>query len=179
MVYGAIYGAQNSLEEVAVRLTYYQVDTDKIFYFTRNFARQELDDFLLDLLNQYTPGPGARFSGPKSGATACKTCCFPIPSTESGSGRWPGKFTVPAAPAGGRQGRVSAVLPGSHRNRQNHDRPLPCHEGHGGRKMRKLFYFTARTTARTAAEGAVALLRQKNPGLSFRSVTLTAKKRCA
>ena len=39
----------------------------------------------------------------------------------------------------------------------------------------KLFYFTARTTARAAAEDAVALLRQANPGLALRAVTLTAK----
>ena len=46
MVYGAIYAAQQSLPELNVRLTYYQIDTDQIIRFIRRFTQQELDEFL-------------------------------------------------------------------------------------------------------------------------------------
>ena len=46
MVYGAIYAAQQSLPELNVRLTYYQIDNDQIIRFIRRFTQQELDEFL-------------------------------------------------------------------------------------------------------------------------------------
>ena len=55
MVYGAIYAAQQNLEKLAVQLTYYQIDTDQIVRFTRAFTQAELDQFLQQLLEQYTP----------------------------------------------------------------------------------------------------------------------------
>ena len=41
MVYAAIYSSQQGLETLAVRLTYYQVDTDQIQRFTRQFSQQQ------------------------------------------------------------------------------------------------------------------------------------------
>ena len=55
MVYAAIYSSQQGLETLAVRLTYYQVDTDQIQRFTRQFTRQQLEQFLQQLLTQYAP----------------------------------------------------------------------------------------------------------------------------
>ena len=55
MVYAAIYSSQQGLETLAVRLTYYQVDTDQIQRFTRQFSRQQLEQFLQQLLTQYAP----------------------------------------------------------------------------------------------------------------------------
>ncbi len=55
MVYGAIYSAQESLSAVDVRLTYYQIDTDRILRFVRHFSRQELEQFLHKLLHRYLP----------------------------------------------------------------------------------------------------------------------------
>ena len=45
MVYAAIYAGQNGLAMMDVRLTYYQIDTDKILYFTRHFTRDALENF--------------------------------------------------------------------------------------------------------------------------------------
>ena len=55
MVYGAIYSAQENLPAVDVRLTYYQIDTDRILRFVRHFSRQELEQFLHKLLHRYLP----------------------------------------------------------------------------------------------------------------------------
>ena len=46
MVYAAIYSSQQGLDALAVRLTYYQVDTDQIQRFTRQFTQQQLEQFL-------------------------------------------------------------------------------------------------------------------------------------
>ena len=55
MVYAAIFSSQQGLDALAVRLTYYQVDTDQILRFTRQFTRQQLEQFLQQLLTQYAP----------------------------------------------------------------------------------------------------------------------------
>ena len=55
MVYGAIHSRRQALDALAVRLTYYQIDTDQILRFTRRFTRQELEQFLQQLLAQYAP----------------------------------------------------------------------------------------------------------------------------
>ena len=178
MVYAALYTAQEDLAEAAVRLTYYQVDDDKIFYFTRQFSRAELEEFLLGLLRQYLPWARRQLDW-NAARTAClRAMRFPYPSYRPGqralagevyrackTGREAGKggFRLFCQAPTGTGKTMSALFPAM----------KAMGEGDG----EKIFYFTARTTARAAAEDAVFLLRQANPGLVFRAVTLTAKEK--
>ena len=178
MVYAALYTAQEDLAEAAVRLTYYQVDDDKIFYFTRQFSRAELEEFLLGLLRQYLPWARRQLDW-NAARTAClRAMRFPYPSYRPGqralagevyrackTGREAGKggFRLFCQAPTGTGKTMSALFPAM----------KAMGEGDG----EKIFYFTARTTARAAAEDAVSLLRQANPGLVFRAVTLTAKEK--
>ena len=178
MVYAALYTAQEDLAEAAVRLTYYQVDDDKTFYFTRQFSRAELEEFLLGLLRQYLPWARRQLDW-NAARTAClRAMRFPYPSYRPGqralagevyrackTGREAGKggFRLFCqAPTG--TGKTMSAL-------------FPAMKAMGEDNGEKIFYFTARTTARAAAEDAVSLLRQANPGLVFRAVTLTAKEK--
>ena len=54
-VYAAIWARQQGLEEICVRLTYFQVDEEQIVRFSRRFTAKELDDFVQDLLARYAP----------------------------------------------------------------------------------------------------------------------------
>ena len=178
MVYAALYAAQQDLPEAAVRLTYYQIDDDKIFYFTRRFSRDELEDFFLGLLRQYAPWARRQLDWDAARAASLQAMRFPYASYRPGqralagevyrackTGRDAGKggFRLFCQAPTGTGKTMSALFPSL----------KAMSEGTG----EKLFYFTARTTARAAAEDAVALLRQANPGLVFRSVTLTAKEK--
>ena len=178
MVYASLYAAQQDLPEAAVRLTYYQIDDDKIFYFTRYFSRDELEDFFLRLLRQYAPWARRQLDWDAARAASLQAMRFPYASYRPGqralagevyrackTGREAGKggFRLFCQAPTGTGKTMSALFPSL----------KAMGEGAG----EKLFYFTARTTARAAAEDAVALLRQANPGLVFRSVTLTAKEK--
>ena len=178
MVYAAIYAAQNRLDSIAVRLTYYQIDDDKIIYFTRHFQRDALEDFLVGLLNQYAPWARRQLEWDARRHDSLTALSFPYERYRPGqralagevyracrTGREAGKggFRLFCQAPTGTGKTMSALFPAM----------KAMGEGNG----EKLFYFTARTTARTAAESAVSLLRQANPGLSFRSVTLTAKEK--
>ena len=178
MVYASLYAAQQDLPEAAVRLTYYQIDDDKIFYFTRYFSRDELEDFFLGLLRQYAPWARRQLDWDAARAASLQAMRFPYASYRPGqralagevyrackTGREAGKggFRLFCQAPTGTGKTMSALFPSL----------KAMGEGTG----EKSFYFTARTTARAAAEDAVALLRQANPGLVFRSVTLTAKEK--
>ena len=178
MVYASLYAAQQDLPEAAVQLTYYQIDDDKIFYFTRYFSRDELEDFFLGLLRQYAPWARRQLDWDAARAASLQAMRFPYASYRPGqralagevyrackTGREAGKggFRLFCQAPTGTGKTMSALFPSL----------KAMGEGTG----EKLFYFTARTTARAAAEDAVVLLRQANPGLVFRSVTLTAKEK--
>lgn len=178
MVYAAIYADQNDLSHIDVRLTYYQIDDDKVIYFTRHFVRDALEDFLLGLLKEYAPWARRQLDWAEKRRASLLDLQFPYDQYRPGqralagevyracrTGREAGKggFRLFCqAPTG--TGKTMSAL-------------FPAMKAMGEEKGEKLFYFTARNTARTAAESAVSLLRQANPGLSFRSVTLTAKEK--
>src|SRR5699024_5482968 len=54
-IYAAIYARQQQLSNMRVRLTYYQVEEEKIYHFAKDFLAEELNAFVLDLLAQYAP----------------------------------------------------------------------------------------------------------------------------
>lgn len=178
MVYAAIYADQNDLSHIDVRLTYYQIDDDKVIYFTRHFVRDALEDFFLGMLKEYAPWARRQLDWAEKRRASLLDLQFPYDQYRPGqralagevyracrTGREAGKggFRLFCqAPTG--TGKTMSAL-------------FPAMKAMGEEKGEKLFYFTARNTARTAAESAVALLRQANPGLSFRSVTLTAKEK--
>ena len=71
MVYAAIFSSQQGLGALAVRLTYYQVDTDR--------------------------GRSGSWTGTSGAARALRRCNSPLRSTAPGSGRWRARCTAPAA----------------------------------------------------------------------------------
>ena len=133
MVYAALYTAQQGLAGASVRLTYYQIDDDKIFYFTRHFSSAELEDFLLGLLRQYAPWARRQLDWSAARTASLQAIASPTTATGPASGPWPGRCTGLQSGPGSRKRRLPAVLPGAHRHRQNHERPLPFPQGHGGR----------------------------------------------
>ena len=96
MVYGAIYAAQNQLERLSVRLTYYQIDTDEITRYTRHFTAGELDAFLTGLLRQYAPWARRQMTWAEARTASLTALTFPAPA----SGHWRARSTAPASRAG-------------------------------------------------------------------------------
>ena len=93
MVYASLYAAQQDLPEAAVRLTYYQIDDDKIFYFTRYFSRDELEDFFLGLLRQYAPWARRQLDWDAARAASLQAMRFPYASYRPGQRALAGEVT--------------------------------------------------------------------------------------
>ena len=54
-VYAAIYARQNSLDNLRVQLTYYQVEEELTLRFERDYTAGQLQGILTDLLTRYAP----------------------------------------------------------------------------------------------------------------------------
>ncbi len=99
MVYGAIYAAQQSLPELNVRLTYYQIDTDQIIRFIRRFLRsRSWMNFLTNYCASMLPWAQRRIAWDvKRSLRALRHCSSRLRSIGPDSGLWRARSTAPAA----------------------------------------------------------------------------------
>lgn len=177
MVYGAAYAEQQRLPAVRVQLTYYQIDENQIVRFARRFTRAELEEFFLDLLRQYAPWARRELDWGARRSESLTAMCFPFEAYRPGQRALAGEIYRAC-----RTGRDAAHKNGTRLFCQaptgvgkTMSAVFPALKAMAEGSGEKLFYLTARGTTQAAAEDALARLRAAAPGLSLRSVTLTAK----
>ncbi len=167
MVYAAIYGEQHALAALAVRLTYFQIDEEKTIRFVRRFSLPELETFFTSLLEQYAPWAQRSLTHTAARNAALGGLAFPFDTWRPGQKAMSGEVYRACEKGGvllcqaptGTGKTMSALFPAL----------KAMSAGYGSR----LFYLTARTTARAAAENAL----QKLDGSALLSITLTAKEK--
>ncbi|NLT40800.1 MAG: ATP-dependent DNA helicase [Clostridiales bacterium] len=167
--YAYIYALQNSLREISVRLTYFNVDTGDSTGFLRTFSFAELEVFVSTLLRQYTKWAAltARWSDLRNSTIKA----MPFPFAEYRKGQRELAVSAYRAISGGSKlfaqaptgtGKTVSVL-------------FPAIKAMGEGITSKIFYLTAKTTTRRAAEDTFTLMRER--GLRIKSLTLTAKEK--
>lgn len=169
IVYAAIYAAQHELEEMRVQLTYFQVDEELILRFERHYTAQQLQEEVEALLAEYAPWARRAVEWKKARNSDLQAMQFPFPAYRPGQRAMAGEVykvcrdggqLLCQAPTG--IGKSMSVL-------------FPALKSMGNESVGPIFYLTARGTTRTAAENALDILRDTEPELHLRSVTLTAK----
>ena len=179
MVYGAIYAAQQSLPELNVRLTYYQIDTDQIIRFIRRFTQQELDEFLDKLLCQYAPWAQRRIAWDVKRTQSLAALQFPFAQYRPGQRAMAGEIyrACRAGKTADCKGGTRLFCQAPTGIGKTMSALFPALKAMGEGNGEKLFYLTARNTTQTAAEDALTRLHTAQPELALRSVTLTAKEK--
>ena len=179
MVYAAIFSSQQGLDALAVRLTYYQVDTDQIQRFTRQFTRQQLEQFLQQLLTQYAPWAQQQLDWDTRRSQSLAALQFPFAEYRPGQRALAGEVyrACRAGKSADRKGGTRVFCQAPTGIGKTMSALFPALKAMGEGCGAKLFYLTARNTTQAAAEDAVARLRTAQPGLALRSVTLTAKEK--
>jgi len=165
--YAYIYGHQQGLEEIITRLTYYRIDTAEVREYELTFAAAELEVFFKDLVARYLEWAETIIDWSRKRDESIQDLDFPFATYRPGQRRMAveayramrdrSQLLVEAATG---IGKTIAVL-------------YPAVKSIGEKWGRKIFYLTARTTGRIAAEKALDELRAK--GLRLKSVSLTAK----
>ncbi|MCI2046155.1 MAG: ATP-dependent DNA helicase [Faecalibacterium sp.] len=167
MVYAAIYGAQQSLAALNVRLTYFQIDEEKTIRFVRHFSLPELEAYFTSLLAQYAPWAQRSLTHTAARSHALHEMAFPFSGWRPGQKAMSGEVYHACengdvlfcqAPTG--TGKTMSAM-------------FPALKAMGAGYGSRLFYLTARTTARAAAENALQALAVP----SLLSITLTAKEK--
>ena len=179
MVYAAIFSSQQGLDALAVRLTYYQVDTDQIQRFTRQFTQQQLEQFLRQLLMQYAPWAQRQLDWDTRRSQSLAALQFPFAEYRPGQRALAGEVyrACRAGKSADRKGGTRVFCQAPTGIGKTMSALFPALKAMGEGCGAKLFYLTARNTTQAAAEDAVARLRAAQPGLALRSVTLTAKEK--
>lgn len=167
--YAQIVCAQRGISDAAVRLTYYQVDTDEIKRFQKSFTAQELSARLEELLCRYERWARMQLEWGTARNQTLQKLVFPFEEYRTGQRRMAaavyrtiqqGTRLFCAAPTGiGKT--ISSVFPAL----------KAMGEGMGD----TLFYLTAKTVTRRAAEDTIALLRCSLPEIKLKNITITAK----
>ena len=165
--YAYIYGCQNGLDEIAIQLTYYQIETANLREIKRTFDLAELENFFNDLVRRYLEWAETIFDWTNRRDASIQDLDFPFATYRPGQRqmaveayRTMRKHSQLLVEAATGIGKTIAVL-------------YPAVKSIAASVSQKIFYLTARTTGRIVAEKALDELRAK--GLRLKSVTLTAK----
>ena len=176
--YAYIQAAQHNLKKVGVRMTYCSLTTGDIRYFHEIYDFEEISMWFAQLMEEYRPWAAFRASWKGIRTESIRALEFPFAYR-------PGQRDLAAAvyrtivlkrrlfleaPTG--TGKTISTL-------------FPAIKAVGEGKADTIFYLTARTIARTAAEDTLALLRgngcaedsSPRKGLRLKSVTLTAREK--
>lgn len=164
--YAYIYGSQNQLRRIRVRLTYCNIDTEEIKYFHHEYEMKELEDWFIDVIGQYRKWADFQFEWQNLRKESIKAMEFPFPYREGQKELvtyvyqtiYHKRKLFIEAPTG--VGKTISTL-------------FPAVKSMGEGRGQRIFYLTAKTITRTVAEEAVQLMRTR--GLKFKTVILTAK----
>ena len=168
--YAAFYCADHALENITVQLTYYQVDEEAIVRHRKAFTANELEVFLLHTLRRYTQWAQYEASWRALRNTSIDSLSFPFPSYRAGQYRLAGAVYKTIE----NKGRLFACAPTG--IGKTISTLFPAVKALGKGCGQRIFYLTAKTMTRQAAQDAVARLRTASANtLRLKTVTLTAK----
>lgn len=164
--YAYIYGREHGLAQVRVRLTYCNIDTERVRYFHFEYLMEELAEWFEDMIRQYRKWADFRFAWQKLRTDSIKELSFPFPYRKGQKELasyvyqtiYHKRKLFLEAPTG--VGKTISTL-------------FPAVKALGEKLAQRIFYLTAKTITRTVAEDALGLMRER--GLRCKSITLTAK----
>lgn len=165
--YAYLYAAAHDLSRIDVQLTYYQLDAGNTLEIRRSFDSEALAAFFEDLVGRYLAWASVLADWCRTRDESIEALGFPFGDFRAGQRDMAVQVyktiqhqqqLLVQAPTG--IGKTMAAL-------------FPAIKARGRKWVEKIFYLTARTTARSVAEKAMALLR--NHGLRMKTLTLTAK----
>ena len=168
-LYGYILGIQNQLDAVQIQLTYVQVNSGALLEDRRNFTMTELAAFFDHVVARYLRWVNTYYSWCQQRDRSIESLRFPFPQLRAGQQELEtavhetieaGGKLFAQAPTG--IGKTISVL-------------FPAVKSLGERRVEKIFFLTAKTSGRAAAEKAFDDLRGE--GLKIKSLTLTARDR--
>ncbi len=168
MCYAYIYGSQEELEQIGIRLTYCNLETEAIKYFDETFQVSQLEEWFYDLINEYGKWAYWQYKWSVTRDKSIKKLTFPFEYRKGQK-----KLTRDVYLSIIREKRLFIEAPTGVGKTISTVYPTIMAIGEG--KTSKIFYLTAKTITRTVAQETVDILRKQK--LSIMSVIITAKEK--
>ena len=166
--YAYIYAVQNGLKRIKVQMTYCHLDTEEIRRFTEEYTLEELEQWFGDLTGQYEKWARFQIEWEKKRDASIRACEFPFPYRT-------GQKDVAAAVYRTILRKKKLFIQAPTGVGKTISTVFPAVKAVGEGLGDKIFYLTAKTIARTAAEQAFRTMQEQ--GLQMKVITLTAKEK--
>ncbi|WP_325048677.1 ATP-dependent DNA helicase [Peribacillus glennii] len=167
--YAYMYAKDNGLDQINVQLSYVHTETEQVKRFQKSCSFADLQTFIQQVAEGYYPFANWQAIHFKNRNESIQQSDFPFSDYRKGQRKLAGavyqtiqdkRSLFANAPTG--IGKTMSTI-------------FPSLKAMGRGMIEKIFYLTARTTTRKAAEDAFSLLEEK--GLSVKTVTITAKEK--
>lgn len=167
-VYAYLYAKQHGYEEINVRMTYANLDTEEIKYFYEEYTFPQLEQWFLPVIEEYKKWARFQYEWRLVRQESIHGVEFPFPYRKGQKELaaavyrtiYHNKKLFIQAPTG--VGKTLSTV-------------FPAVKAVGECLADKIFYLTAKTVTRTVAEEAFRQLEKE--GLSYKYITLTAKEK--
>ena len=164
--YAFMYASEHHLDQIGVRMTYCQMETEELKYFHEDYTFQELKGWFEDLMLEYKKWADFQFTWNTVRTAAIRQLAFPFPYREGQKELvtyvyqtiYHKRKLFLEAPTG--VGKTISTV-------------FPAVKSMGEGLIEKIFYLTAKTITRTVAQECFGLLQQN--GLQMKTIVLTAK----
>ena len=167
--YAYLFTCQEPAPAVTVRLTYVHLDTGEVRQFEEHPGPAALEGFFNDLVARYLAWAGVLAGWKERRRAAIEALNFPY------AGFRPGQREMAVAVYRAVTGRDRLMVQAATGIGKTMAAIFPAVKAMAGEGADRIFYLTARTTGRLAAEKAFEVLG--DGGLRFKVLTLTAKER--
>ena len=167
--YAYMYAKANGLSGMGIQLTYVQLDTGERKQFRTRAGVDELETFIYDVVRQYAPYARLLRNHRRERNRSIAELAFPFPGYRTGQRKLAGAVYKTI------EGAVGLFVQAPTGIGKTISTTFPALKAMGEGKLNQLYYLTAKTITRTAAENAFALMEAQ--GLQARVVTLTAKEK--
>jgi DNA excision repair protein ERCC-2 len=167
--YAYIYAFQNKLNEIYVKLSYFQIETEEVKSFDRKFKFTELEKYIYGILNEYKKMVILSLELKEERNKSIEDLNFPFETYRKGQKRLAitcyntikeNGILFAQAPTG--IGKTISTM-------------FPAVKALGESRGSRIIYLTAKTITRTVAEDTAQALKEN--GLVCRNITLTAKEK--
>lgn len=166
--YAYMYGVQEGVTEISVRMTYCNIFSEELRYFNEDITWRELEEWFQGILASYRKWSDYAWEWRHIREASIAGLAFPFPYRQGQKELvsnvyrtiYHKKKLFLEAPTG--VGKTISTI-------------YPAVQAMGRGMGEKLFYLTAKTITRTVAEDTLELLRER--GLRMKSVILTAKEK--
>jgi len=167
--YAYIYSFQNNLDNIYVKLSYFNVETEEVKSFDRKFSFIELEDYVNDIISKYKKMVNLSLDIIEERNETIKNLKFPFKSYRKGQRELAvasfntikeGGVLFSQAPTG--IGKTISTL-------------FPAIKALESNKGKRIVYLTAKTVTRKVAEDTIDILKSNN--LKCKSITLTSKEK--